>query len=147
MLRLEYTWTFTLRCNLEGNSIAASRPRWSRLRLEYTPGITHVEFCSWNMFYFEDTCICENLTIYVWITTIKLTWYIQMFGWFEIWNWNSILQTIFCTLLFRLDHAPLSKNDWVGCEKRFPISIVLKILPTFFFQNVVKQQIKFSIGN
>ena len=30
MLRLEYTWTFTLRGNLEGNSIAASQPRWSR---------------------------------------------------------------------------------------------------------------------
>ena len=39
MLRLEYTWTFTLRCNLEGNSIAASQPRWSHLQLEYTIGL------------------------------------------------------------------------------------------------------------
>ena len=37
MLCLEYTWTFTLRCNLEE---IPSQPRWSRLRVEYTPGFT-----------------------------------------------------------------------------------------------------------
>ena len=37
MLRLEYTWTFKLRCSLEE---IPSEHRWSGLRLEYTSGIS-----------------------------------------------------------------------------------------------------------